>query len=155
MLGVTKEKEELFTLNIQVKQEVIEAIVDIESEKNLISSSLVEWLGLETTPHPQLYSLGWIKKDVDTQVNQQCCKIFGIFGSELELRDVGYPVHFEDAIGPKIVIKTDGGLMREALKDADVDKYRRENGESDEIENIVKKPDNYGRLMLIKNINHD
>ncbi|GKD54855.1 hypothetical protein Tco_1288242, partial [Tanacetum coccineum] len=40
-------------------------------EKNLISSSLFERLGLETTPHPQPYSLGWIKKDVDTQVNRQ------------------------------------------------------------------------------------
>nr|GEZ28141.1 RNA-directed DNA polymerase, eukaryota, reverse transcriptase zinc-binding domain protein [Tanacetum cinerariifolium] len=42
---------------IQVKQEVIEAIVDTGSEKNLISSSLVERLGLETTPHPRPYSL--------------------------------------------------------------------------------------------------
>ncbi|GJY65212.1 retrotransposon protein, putative, ty1-copia subclass [Tanacetum coccineum] len=47
---VTKEKEELFTLNIQVKQEVMGAIVDTRSEKNLISSSLVERLDLETTP---------------------------------------------------------------------------------------------------------
>ncbi|GJR36909.1 hypothetical protein Tco_1212593 [Tanacetum coccineum] len=76
--GVTKEKEELFTLKIQVKQELTEAIVDTESEKNLISSSLVERLGLETTPHPRPYSLGWIKKDVDTQVNRQCKFRFAI-----------------------------------------------------------------------------
>ncbi|GJQ89675.1 hypothetical protein Tco_0000814 [Tanacetum coccineum] len=44
----------------------------------------------------------------------------------LELRDVGCPIYFEDVIEPKIVIKykTDGGLMRETLKDADADKYR-------------------------------
>ncbi|GKA04625.1 RNA-directed DNA polymerase, eukaryota, reverse transcriptase zinc-binding domain protein [Tanacetum coccineum] len=48
------------------------------SEKNLISSSLVERLGLETTPHPRPYSLGWIKKDVDTQVNRQCKFRFAI-----------------------------------------------------------------------------
>ncbi|GKD84554.1 hypothetical protein Tco_1355708 [Tanacetum coccineum] len=76
--GVAKEKEELFTLKIQVKQELIEAIVDTRSEKNLISSSLVERLGLETTPHPRPYSLGWIKKDVDTQVNRQCKFRFAI-----------------------------------------------------------------------------
>ncbi|GJU26155.1 hypothetical protein Tco_1164776 [Tanacetum coccineum] len=76
--GLTKEKEELFTLKIQVKQELTEAIVDTESEKNLISSSLVERLGLETTPHPRPYSLGWIKKDVDTQVNRQCKFRFAI-----------------------------------------------------------------------------
>ncbi|GJT11122.1 hypothetical protein Tco_0858164 [Tanacetum coccineum] len=75
---LTKEKEELFTLKIQVKQELTEAIVDTESEKNLISSSLVERLGLETTPHPRPYSLGWIKKDVDTQVNRQCKFRFAI-----------------------------------------------------------------------------
>ncbi|GJT89909.1 glutamate-rich WD repeat-containing protein 1 [Tanacetum coccineum] len=67
---VMKEKQELFTLKIQVKQEVIEAIVDTGSEKNLISSSLVEWLGLKITPHPRPYSLGWIKKYFDTQVNR-------------------------------------------------------------------------------------
>ncbi|GKA42329.1 hypothetical protein Tco_0734989 [Tanacetum coccineum] len=63
---------------IQVKQELTEAIVDTGSEKNLISSSLVERLGLETTPHPHTYSLGWIKKDVDTQVNRQCKFRFAI-----------------------------------------------------------------------------
>ncbi|GJY20743.1 hypothetical protein Tco_0393309 [Tanacetum coccineum] len=72
--GVAKEKEELFTLKIQVKEELIEAIVDTKSEKNMISSSLVERLGLETTPQPRPYSLGWIKKDVDTQVNRQHLK---------------------------------------------------------------------------------
>ncbi|GJR99791.1 RNA-directed DNA polymerase, eukaryota, reverse transcriptase zinc-binding domain protein [Tanacetum coccineum] len=55
-----------------------EAIVDTESEKNLISSSLVERLGLETTLHPRPYSLGWIKKDIDTQVNRQCKFRFAI-----------------------------------------------------------------------------
>ncbi|PWA90212.1 hypothetical protein CTI12_AA103160 [Artemisia annua] len=72
------EKEELFTLNIQVKHEVIDAIIDPGSEKNLISATLVERLGLETTPHPHPYSLGWIKNDVDTQVNRQCKFRFAI-----------------------------------------------------------------------------
>ncbi|GKA11232.1 hypothetical protein Tco_0690665 [Tanacetum coccineum] len=57
-LGVAKEKEELFTLKIQVKAELIEAIIDTKSKKNMISSSLVEHLGLETTPQPRPYSLG-------------------------------------------------------------------------------------------------
>ncbi|GJY17304.1 hypothetical protein Tco_0388795 [Tanacetum coccineum] len=48
------------------------------TEMNLISSSLVERLALETTPHPRPYSLGWIKKDVDTQVNRQCKFCFAI-----------------------------------------------------------------------------
>ncbi|GKD41496.1 retrovirus-related pol polyprotein from transposon TNT 1-94, partial [Tanacetum coccineum] len=65
------EKEELFTMKIQVKHEVIEAIVDTGSRKNLISPSLVQNLGLKTTPHPSPYSFGWIKDDMDTQVSAQ------------------------------------------------------------------------------------
>ncbi|KAJ9542817.1 hypothetical protein OSB04_029323 [Centaurea solstitialis] len=76
--SASEEKEELFTLKIQVKQEVIEAIVDTGSQKNLISASLVERLGLVTTPHPRPYSLGWIQKDVDMQINRQCKVRFAI-----------------------------------------------------------------------------
>ncbi|XP_076916304.1 pre-mRNA-splicing factor ATP-dependent RNA helicase DEAH7-like [Bidens hawaiensis] len=46
---------------------------------------------------------------------------------ETELGDlVGYAIRFEDVTGPKTVIKymTDGVLLRETLKDADLDKYR-------------------------------
>nr|GEX23249.1 glutamate-rich WD repeat-containing protein 1 [Tanacetum cinerariifolium] len=45
------DEKELFTMKIQVKHEVIEAIVDTGSQKNLISPSLVRNLGLKTTPH--------------------------------------------------------------------------------------------------------
>ncbi|GKE76838.1 hypothetical protein Tco_1542958, partial [Tanacetum coccineum] len=64
-------KEELFTLHIQVKQELIKAVVDTSSQKNMISTGLVQRLGLTTTPHPHPYSLGWIQKDMDTHVNKQ------------------------------------------------------------------------------------
>ncbi|KAI3720399.1 hypothetical protein L6452_21315 [Arctium lappa] len=39
---------------------------------------------------------------------------------------VGYAIRFEDVTGPKTVIKymTDGVLLRETLKDSDLDKYR-------------------------------
>ncbi|XP_052187486.1 pre-mRNA-splicing factor ATP-dependent RNA helicase DEAH7 isoform X2 [Diospyros lotus] len=46
---------------------------------------------------------------------------------ETELGDrVGYAIRFEDVTGPHTVIKymTDGVLLRETLKDADLDKYR-------------------------------
>ncbi|GKB22731.1 pre-mRNA-splicing factor ATP-dependent RNA helicase DEAH7 [Tanacetum coccineum] len=46
---------------------------------------------------------------------------------ETELGDkVGYAIRFEDVTGPKTVIKymTDGVLLLETLKDADLDKYR-------------------------------
>ncbi|KAK8260864.1 hypothetical protein V6Z12_D13G147700 [Gossypium hirsutum] len=46
---------------------------------------------------------------------------------ETELGDkVGYAIRFEDVTGPNTIIKymTDGVLLRETLKDADLDKYR-------------------------------
>ncbi|GKB66674.1 hypothetical protein Tco_0928086 [Tanacetum coccineum] len=43
------EKEELFTMKIQVKHDVIKAIVDTCSQKNSISATLVQKLGLLTT----------------------------------------------------------------------------------------------------------
>ncbi|PON50620.1 hypothetical protein PanWU01x14_221530 [Parasponia andersonii] len=46
---------------------------------------------------------------------------------ETELGDkVGYAIHFEDVTGPNTIIKyiTDGVLLRETLKDADLEKYR-------------------------------
>ncbi|GJT24888.1 retrovirus-related pol polyprotein from transposon TNT 1-94 [Tanacetum coccineum] len=64
-------QEELFTLHIQVKQELIKAIVDTGSQKNLIYAGLVQRLGLTTTSHHRPYSLGWIQKDMDIQVNKQ------------------------------------------------------------------------------------
>ncbi|XP_031493251.1 uncharacterized protein LOC116259531 [Nymphaea colorata] len=70
--------EELFTIKIQVKNEVIGTIFDTGSQKNLISSSLVERLGLVTTPHPRPYPLGWIIKDVGQRVDRQCKVKFAI-----------------------------------------------------------------------------
>ncbi|KAA8518207.1 hypothetical protein F0562_015681 [Nyssa sinensis] len=72
------EKEELFNVRIQIKQEVIGAIVDIGSQKNLISTSLVQKLGLDTIPHPKPYPLGWIQKDMELKIDRQCTFRFAI-----------------------------------------------------------------------------
>ncbi|CAL2240331.1 unnamed protein product [Prunus armeniaca] len=61
----TYNREELFHVNIQVKQGVVQAIIDPGSKKNRISEALVKKVGLDTTPHPKPYSLEWIQKDVD------------------------------------------------------------------------------------------
>jgi predicted aspartyl protease len=63
-------KKELFVLKIQVKQEVISAIVDTGSQKNLISEQLVQKLGLVTTPHPKSYPLVWIHKENELQIRR-------------------------------------------------------------------------------------
>lgn len=67
-----EDQEELFTLNIQVKQEVIDAIVDTGNQKNIISVSLLQRLRLETTPHLKSYRLGWIHKDSEMRIYYQC-----------------------------------------------------------------------------------
>ncbi|KAA8521664.1 hypothetical protein F0562_012346 [Nyssa sinensis] len=72
------EKEELFNVRIQIKQEVIGAIVDTGSQKNLISTSLVQKLGLDTIPHPKPYPLGWIQKDMELRIDRQCTFRFAI-----------------------------------------------------------------------------
>ncbi|KAA8535891.1 hypothetical protein F0562_030894 [Nyssa sinensis] len=72
------EKEELFNVRIQIKQEVIGAIVDTGSQKNLISTSLVQKLGLDTIPHPKPYPLGWIQKDMELKIDRQCTFRFAI-----------------------------------------------------------------------------
>ncbi|KAA8546775.1 hypothetical protein F0562_003204 [Nyssa sinensis] len=74
----TNEKEELFNVRIQIKQEVIGAIVDTGSQKNLISTSLVQKLGLDTIPHPKPYPLGWIQKDMELKIDRQCTFWFAI-----------------------------------------------------------------------------
>lgn len=61
-----------------MKQKVIDAIIDTISQKNLISTSLVQRLGLETTPHPKLYPLGWIHKDVEMMIIRWCIFKFAI-----------------------------------------------------------------------------
>ncbi|GJV56716.1 hypothetical protein Tco_1457721 [Tanacetum coccineum] len=92
-------KEELFTL--QVKQELIEAIVDTRSQKNLIYAGPVQRLGLKTTPHPRPYSLGWIQKDMDTHVNKQSA----------------YPTVFEDVCDMPMnqVREHDGQLIADSI----------------------------------------
>jgi hypothetical protein len=47
-------------------------IVYSESQKKLISAEVVKQLGLSTTPHPQLYNIGWLRQGRDLRVNQQC-----------------------------------------------------------------------------------
>lgn len=73
--------EALFTINyMQVKKEVIIAIFDLGSQKNLISVGLVQrlWVGDNTVPHPRPYPLGWITNDVNQQINHQCTIRFAI-----------------------------------------------------------------------------
>jgi hypothetical protein len=61
-----------------VKGTLLHFIVDSGSQKNLISAEVVKQLGLSTTPHPQPYSIGWLRQGRDLRVSQQCRLSYGI-----------------------------------------------------------------------------
>jgi hypothetical protein len=55
-----------------VKGTPLHFIVDNGSQKNLISTKVVKWLKLLTTPHPQPYNIRWLSQGRDLCINQQC-----------------------------------------------------------------------------------
>jgi hypothetical protein len=55
-----------------VKGTLLHFIIDNGSQKNLISTEVVKWLKLSTTPHPQPYNIGWLSQGWDLRVSQQC-----------------------------------------------------------------------------------
>jgi hypothetical protein len=67
-----EERERLFHSQMWVKGTPLHFIVDSGSQKNFISAEVVKQLGLSTTPHPQPYSIGWLRQGRDLRVNQQC-----------------------------------------------------------------------------------
>jgi hypothetical protein len=73
-----EEGEHLFHSQMWVKGTPLHFIVDSGSQKNLISAEVVKQLGLSTTPHPQPYSIGWLRQGWDLRVNQQCRLSYGI-----------------------------------------------------------------------------
>ena len=55
-----EEEEHLFHSQMWVKGSLLQFIVDSGSQKNLIAAEVVKRLGLLTTTHPQLYTIGWL-----------------------------------------------------------------------------------------------
>jgi hypothetical protein len=60
-----EEEEHLFHSHMWVKGSLLQFIIDSGSQKNLISEEVVKRLGLPTTTHPQLYTIGWIHQGWD------------------------------------------------------------------------------------------
>ena len=73
-----KEGEHIFHSQMWVKGTMLHFIVDSGSQKNLISVEVIKQLGLSTTPHPQPYSIGWLRQGRDLCVSQQCRLSYGI-----------------------------------------------------------------------------
>jgi hypothetical protein len=67
-----EEGECLFHSQMWVKGTLLHFIVDIDSQKNLISVEVIKWLDLPTKSHPEPYTIGWLCKGSDLHVSQQC-----------------------------------------------------------------------------------
>ena len=55
-------EERLFQQQMWVKGMPLHFVVDNDSQKNLISAEVVKRLELSTTPHPQPYSIDWLRQ---------------------------------------------------------------------------------------------
>jgi hypothetical protein len=53
-------------------------IVDSIIQKNMISTKFIKQLNLPTTPHPQPYTIGWLRQGSDLRVSQQCRLPYGM-----------------------------------------------------------------------------
>lgn len=54
-----------------MKHTKVETLLDMGSQENIISKSLVKKLGLETKPHMKLYPIGWVCDKTKLHVTKQ------------------------------------------------------------------------------------
>ena len=55
-----------------VKGTLLHFIVDSGSKKKIISIEFFKCLALPTMPHPQSYTIGWLRQGSNLHVSQQC-----------------------------------------------------------------------------------
>jgi hypothetical protein len=73
-----EEGEHLFHSHMWVKGTPLHFIIDRGSQKSIISTEVIKWLALLTMPHPQPYTIGWLRQRSDLCVSQQCRLLYGI-----------------------------------------------------------------------------
>ena len=57
---------------------VWKVIIDSGSFENLMSTKMVQKLGLETIPHPNPYQLCWLQGETEIKVSKRCLVFFSI-----------------------------------------------------------------------------
>jgi len=68
----TTQRHQIFYSRCSVKNKICNLIINNESCDNIISSALVDYLKLETEPHPHPYIIRWIKKGPSIKVTDLC-----------------------------------------------------------------------------------
>jgi hypothetical protein len=64
------EGECLFHSQMWVKGTMLHFIINRGIHKNLISAEVIKWLALQTTRHPQPYTIGWLCQGSNLRVSQ-------------------------------------------------------------------------------------
>ena len=93
-----EEWECLFHTRIWVQNNPLHLIVDNSSQKNFVFEYLVKKLGLFTTPHPQPYSIDWMKDGQELRITWQCKLTYFINPFEDELLCDVAPLSVADSL---------------------------------------------------------
>jgi hypothetical protein len=73
-----EQHENIFHTRCQIRDKVCGMIIDNGSCTNVVSTTLVEKLGLTTIPHPRPYSLRWLNENGEIRVTKQVRVPFSI-----------------------------------------------------------------------------
>ncbi|CAL2248462.1 unnamed protein product [Prunus armeniaca] len=132
-------REDLFNVRIQVKHDLIDTIIDPGSQKNLISEALVRKLRLTTTPHPNPYPLGWIQKDVKSQITRKCTREYiDEVTCECSINDIKNLFENVEGLPPQLLVKHEIQLVGESPL-PNLGMYLHSVQESEEIKRQVKE----------------
>ncbi|XP_035836015.1 uncharacterized protein LOC118485763 [Helianthus annuus] len=71
-------RNNIFRTRCTAKGKVCTVIIDGGSCENMVATTMVEKLGLQTEPHPDPYQLTWLKKGNVVKVTQRCLVQFSI-----------------------------------------------------------------------------
>lgn len=93
-----EEGEHLFHLHMWVKGSPLLFIIDNGNQNNLILENFIKQLGLLTTPHPWIYTIGRLHQGWNLRIGQQYCLLYNIKPSMNEVLCGVFPLEFCDVL---------------------------------------------------------